>query len=181
MHLRAAITVRQPLAEVFTVWENLENLPLFMEHLESVQRGADGRSRWTAKAPGGTIEWEAEIIELTPNEIIVWRSLPGSRVDNSGRVRFVPAPGLRGTEVHLEMEYDVPGGKAGELVAKLFGADPQQQVKDDLRRFKQVLEAGEVVRSDSTPEGAGARGFIKQRPARPLQEKELVATGGRTS
>ncbi len=182
MEVRAAITIRKPLAEVFLVWENIENLPIFMEHLESVQATGDGRSHWTAKGPvGRTVEWDAEVVAITPNEIIEWRSVEGSDVENAGVVRFTPAPGLRGTEIHLEMSYDAPGGKLGGVVAKLLGEDPTQQVKDDLRRFKQVLETGEIVRSDSTPEGAGARGFTKQRPAQPLEAPEAVGAGGRTS
>jgi uncharacterized membrane protein len=105
----------------------------------------------------------------------------GSDVENSGTVRFTPAPGLRGTEVHLEMEYDAPGGKLAEIAAKLLGDDPTQQVKSDLRRFKQVLETGEIARSESTPEGTGARKFTKQRPAQPADEREPAGAGGRTS
>ncbi len=182
MKVKASITVRQPLAEVFVVWEKIENLPVFMEHLESVRPTGNGRSHWTAKGPvGRSVEWEAEVIAVTPNEIIEWRSVEGSDVENSGTVRFTPAPGLRGTEVHLEMEYDSPGGKLGEAVAKLLGEDPTHQVKDDLRRFKQVLETGEIARSESTPEGTGARKFTKQRPAQPLDERRPDAVGGRTS
>jgi len=182
MKVKASITVRQPLAEVFVVWENIENLPIFMEHVESVRPTGNGRSHWTAKGPAGrSVEWEAEVIAVTPNEIIEWRSVEGSDVENSGTVRFTPAPGLRGTEVHLEIEYDAPGGKLGEAVAKLLGEDPAQQVKDDLRRFKQVMETGEIVRSDATPEGTGARKFTKQRPAQPLEEPEPALVGGRTS
>jgi uncharacterized membrane protein len=182
MQVKAAITVRQPLAEVFIVWENIENLPIFMEHLESVKASGDGRSHWRAKGPAGrAVEWDAEVIAVTPNEIIEWRSVEGSDVSNSVIVRFTPAPGLRGTEVHLELGYDAPGGKLGGTVAKLLGEDPAQQVKDDLRRFKQLLETGEMVRSDAAPEGAGARKFTKQRPAQPLEEPEPVGAGGRMS
>jgi uncharacterized membrane protein len=104
-----------------------------------------------AKAPAGTsVEWEAETLEDRTNELISWRSLPDAGVPNSGTVRFMEAPGGRGTEVHVELRYQPPGGKIGALVAKLFGEEPQQQVKGDLRRFKQVMETGEIVHSDAS-------------------------------
>ena len=146
-----AVTINKPPSEVHAFFRKLENLPRFMEHLESVRSTGDRRSHWTANGPAGrSVEWDAEVIAVTPNELIEWRSVEGSDMHNSGVARFTPAPGLRGTEVHLEMEYDSPGGKLGETVAKLLGEDPVQQVKDDLRRFKQVLETGEIVRSDAS-------------------------------
>jgi uncharacterized membrane protein len=182
MRVQAAITVKRPLADVYGAWQSIENLPTFMEHLQSVRADADGRSHWKAKGPAGrTLEWDAETIAAIPNELIQWRSVEGSPVRTSGAVRFTPAPGGRGTEVHLRMEYEPPGGQLGETVAKLLGEDPVQQVKDDLRRFKQVMEVGEIIRSESTPEGAGGRRYIRQRPAQPVEEAELAAAGGRTS
>jgi uncharacterized membrane protein len=179
---RAAITVRKPLAEVFGVWEKVQNLPLFMEHVEEVRITGDRRSHWTVNGPAGrTMQWDIELVDVTPNEMLEWRSLEGSYVKHSGTVRFMPAPGLRGTEVHLAIRYDAPGGKLAEAVVQLLGEDPIQQVKDDLRRFKQLLETGQIVRSESTPEGTGARGFIRQRPAQPLEQAEAVAPGRRTS
>jgi uncharacterized membrane protein len=114
------------------------------------------RSHWVAKAPGGrTVEWDAELTHDVPNRLLAWRSLPGATVPNEGRVRFATAPGGRGTELHVEMSYDIPGGRAGRAVARLLGEDPAQQVRDDLRRAKQVLETGEVTRSDAVPAGVG--------------------------
>jgi uncharacterized membrane protein len=111
----------------------------------------DRRSRWRAKAPAGTsVEWEAELIDDRPNELIAWRSLEGSTVDNSGFVRFERAPGGRGTVVHVELRYCPPAGALGAAVAKLFGEEPRQQLYDDLRAFKQVMELGEVVKSDAS-------------------------------
>jgi uncharacterized membrane protein len=179
MELRASATIRRPREEVYRFWHELQNLPRFMAHLESVQMNRDGRSHWRAKAPLGTVEWDAEVVQDRPAELIAWRSLPGADVDNSGVVRFMTAPGDRGTEVHLEMRYDIPAGRLGEIVAKLFGEEPHQQVKDDLRRFKQVMETGEVVRSDGTPEGTSSRRLFKQRPAHPVEEPASV--GGRSS
>jgi uncharacterized membrane protein len=165
-----AITVNASPEEAYTFWRNFENLPWFMAHLESV-RVMDGRSSyWKARAPfGATVEWAAEITEDRPYELIAWQSLEGADVPNSGQVRFVPAPGRRGTEVHVDLTYDLPGGIIGATIAKLFGKEPSQQVDGDLRRFKQVLEVGEVApprlsparehyRGPSAPFGAGRQG-----------------------
>ena len=124
---------------------------------------------------GRTFEWEAEVVAQTPNESIEWRSEGDSSVQHAGVVRFAPAPGMRGTEVRVEMRYGVPGGKLGAGTAKLLGSDPAQQVKDDLRRFKQMLETGEIVRSQSTPEGAGGRTYPGQRPAQPAAATEAAS------
>ena len=146
-----SVTIRQPREMVYAFWHDFENLPRFMAHLESVRVTGDRQSRWVAKGPAGsTVEWDAETVEDRPDELIAWRSLPGTSVPNSGEVRFEDAPGGRGTEVHVELRYDPPAGKLGALVAKLFGEDPRQQVDGDLRRLKQVLETGEVVHSDAS-------------------------------
>jgi uncharacterized membrane protein len=139
-----------------------------MQHLESVE--VDGvRSVWRAKAPAGfSVEWRAEKILDKPNEIIAWRTLPESEVPNEGAVRFRAAPGERGTEVHVELRYDPPAGKAGAFVAKLFGEEPSQQVSSDLRRFKQMMEIGEVVRSDASIH----RGMHPARPSKPGKHEE---------
>ena len=151
IEVRRDITVGQEPAEVYRFWRNFENLPRFMEHLQAVRVIDDRRSHWRARAPAGTtVEWDAEIIEDRPNELIVWRSLDGADVPNTGSVRFTPAPGGRGTEVRVELRYDPPGGALGALVAKLFGKEPGQQVGGDLRRLKQVMETGEVVHSDAS-------------------------------
>src|SRR5215212_6007393 len=144
-----------------------------MAHLESVQVLENGRSRWKAKAPMGTnVEWEAETIEDRPNELISWRALPDSTVPNSGQVRFREAPGGRGTEVTVELQYQPPGGKLGSLIAKLFGEEPSQQVKGDLRRFKQVIELGEVVHSDASIH----RGPHPAQPPENLSDVELLGS-----
>lgn len=140
-----AITVNKPVEEVYRFWRNFENLPLFMEHLESVTVTGGNRSHWVAKAPlDRTVEWDAEITNERANELISWRSVPGSDVENMGTVRFKPAPGGRGTEVHVVLDYNPPGGSVGAAVAKLFGEEPDQQVREDLRHFKQMLETGET-------------------------------------
>ncbi|SCL72408.1 Uncharacterized membrane protein [Micromonospora citrea] len=163
------VTVNRSPAEAYRFWRDVENLPRFMSHLESVRAEDLRRSHWTARGPAGrAIEWDAEIVEDRPNRSLAWRSLPGTRVPNAGRVRFLPAPGDRGTEVRVQLRYAPPAGALGRAVAKLFGEEPEQQVRDDLRRFKQVLETGEVVRSEGSPDGISVRQQLMQRPAQPL-------------
>jgi uncharacterized membrane protein len=169
MQAKTAVTIRHPVEVVYGYWRDFSNLPSFMNHLASVETTGNGRSHWTANAPAGrTVEWDAEIVEDKPNERIAWRSLEGSQVPNSGAVWFTPAPGDRGTEVRVELTYDPPGGALGKVVAKLFGEEPQQQVSDDLRRLKQVLETGQVVVSEGSPEGTRFLRLAKQRPAQPI-------------
>jgi uncharacterized membrane protein len=175
VHVRESLTVNRPINEVYGFWHNFQNFPRFMAHLESVEVLDNGRSRWKANAPAGTtVEWEAETIEDRPNELISWRSLPDASVPNSGTVRFTEAPGDRGTEVHVELQYEPPGGKLGALIAKLFGEEPQQQVKGDLRRFKQVMETGEIVHSDASIH----KGMHPAQPPEDLADVELLGTSG---
>jgi uncharacterized membrane protein len=163
------ITVNRPVAEVFAYWHDVENFPRFMAHLQSVKSLGSGRSRWRAAGPAGVeVEWDAEVSGERIDEFIAWRSVAGATVENSGEVEFRPAPGGRGTEIRVRLTYDPPAGKLGVAVAKLFGEAPHQQVRDDLRRFKQILETGEVVRSEGSPEGAKTRQLFSQRPAQPI-------------
>jgi uncharacterized membrane protein len=160
-----SITIKRSPETVYRFWRQLENLPRFMYHLREVRPLGDRRSHWVAAAPAGAqVEWDAEIVDERPNEMIAWRSLPDSDIRNEGSVRFRPAPADRGTEVQVQLQYQAPGGKAGALVASLFGEEPTQQIRDDLRRLKQVLETGEIVLSDGSLEGAG-QGPHKQRAA----------------
>jgi uncharacterized membrane protein len=139
-----SVVLNRPRGEVYRFWRNLENLPRFMDHLEAVTVLDERRSHWTAKGPAGSrVEWDAEIHNEIPNELIAWRSLEGSEVDNAGSVHFVPTEN-GDTEVRVVLRYDPPAGKLGATVARLFGEDPSRQVADDLRRLKQVVEAGEA-------------------------------------
>jgi uncharacterized membrane protein len=166
VHVHEAITINRPLAEVYRFWHVFENFPTFMSHLESVETIDNHRSRWRAKGPAGLrVEWEAEIIGDRENEWIAWRSVEGSDIQHSGAVRFEHAPGARGTEVHVQLQYNPPAGVLGRTVARLFGEDPERQIRDDLRRFKQLLESGEVAISD----GPGL-----WRPAQPPERPEDV-------
>jgi uncharacterized membrane protein len=142
IRVRKAITVSNSPEEAYAFWRNFENLPRFMTHLESVRLMDQRRSYWKAKAPlGATVEWVAEITEDRPNQLIVWRSLEGADMSSAGQVRFVPAPGHRGTEVHVELTHAPPGGIIGATIAKLFGEEPSRQVDGDLRRFREVLQS----------------------------------------
>jgi uncharacterized membrane protein len=171
IHAKAACFINLPPVEVYSFWRNFQNLPRFMRHLESVVDLGDGRSHWKAKGPAGMhVEWDATIIADVPNEVISWRSLEGSDVDNAGAVRFERATGNRGTILKVNLEYNPVGGVIGAAVAKLFGEEPQQQLNDDLRRFKQVLEVGEVVVSDATLLGTG---YMSQRPGQPPSVSDL--------
>src|SRR5262249_30733991 len=141
-----AITINRPRAEVYRFWRNLANIAEFMEYVESVRtlnNGDDRRTRWTAKGPGGRfLEWDAEIINARENELIAWRLLDGSEVANAGSVHFKDAPGVRGTEVTLEIMYAPPGGSLGAFAARLFGEDPAARIHADLKRVKARIEAG---------------------------------------
>ncbi|HKG98814.1 MAG TPA: SRPBCC family protein [Pyrinomonadaceae bacterium] len=168
---KGTCVVNRPPDEVYTFWRRFENLSRFMRHLESVEDLGDGRSHWTAKGPGGmSVEWDATIIADVPGEVITWRSLENSDVDHAGAVRFERAAGGRGTIVKVNFQYNPIGGVIGATVAKLFGEEPEQQLDDDLRRFKQVMEVGEVVVSDATLLGTG---YMEQRPGRPAAASEL--------
>jgi uncharacterized membrane protein len=138
-----SVTINRAREDLFRFWRNFENLPRFMDNLESVTRLDDRRSHWVAKGPAGTrVEWDAEIHNEIENELIAWRSLPDSDVDHAGSVHFTPRGD--GTEVRVILRYSPPAGKLGTAAARLAGEDPARQVADDLRRFRQVMEAGEV-------------------------------------
>jgi len=175
VHVVRTITINRSPELVYQYWRNVENLPRFMAHLESVRSSEDGTSVWRAKAPAGTtIEWRAEITLDLPNEAIGWRSIEGSTVPNRGVVRFKSALGGRGTEVRVELKYDPPGGAIGAVIAKLFGEEPSQQIAGDLRRLKQVLETGDVVHSDASIH----RGLHAAQPAADDEEVVIVGKGG---
>lgn len=163
-------TINRPASEVYERWRALEELPTFMAHLRSVEQLGGGRSHWIAAAPAGrTVQWDAEIVEDRPGEVLAWRSLDGADVPNHGSVRFAAAPGDRGTEVRVDVEFTPPAGALGAAVARLFGEEPSQQLADDLRRCKQLLEAGHVVRSDGSPDGTRTQRQLHQADAQPTR------------
>ena len=158
IHVEKTITVNRPREEVYCAWRDFENFPRFMKHLEAVACGPNGMSHWVAKAPlGAKVEWDAEVINDLQNEMIAWRSIGDSAVPNSGFVRFADAPEGRGTEVKVLLEYNPPAGIIGATFARLFGEEPEKQLDDDLRRFKQMMEAGEIPMTEGQPTGRGRK------------------------
>jgi uncharacterized membrane protein len=156
VHVEESVTVNKPLAEVYRFWRNFENLPQFMHHLESVSVRENGISHWVAKAPAGmTVAWDARIINEIDNRVIGWQSLEGSTISTAGSVNFDET--AHGTRVRVHLQYNPPGGKLGAAVAKLFGEEPNRQVREDLRRFKALLEAGEIPTTEGQPSGGGRR------------------------
>ena len=140
-----SVTINRPVEELYRFWRNLENLPHFMQHLESVERITDTLSRWRAKGPAGTtVEWSAEIINEVPNKVIGWRSIEGSDVVSAGSVNFDSAGPGRGTHVRVRLQYSPPGGKIGDKLARLVGRDAETEIRQDLHRFKQMIETGDV-------------------------------------
>ncbi|MDZ8031241.1 MAG: SRPBCC family protein [Nostoc sp. DedQUE08] len=148
------VTINKSAEELYRFWHDFENLPTFMKHLKSVKVYNEKRSHWIANAPlDNTVEWDADILEDRENEFISWASVEGADIDNSGFVRFKKAPGDRGTEVKVVLEYNPPGGALAATVAKLFGEEPEQQIGDELRRFKMLMEAGEIATTEGQPSG----------------------------
>ncbi len=158
IELTESISVAGTPKQAYGFWRQLENLPRFMAHLRDVQQTGERRSHWVAAAPGGgSVAWDAEIVNEVPGELIAWRSIDGADVENSGTVRFSEDRAGRGTQIDVELRYRPPMGGAGALVAKLFGEEPGQQLKADLRRLKQVLETGEVATTEGQSSGRVSR------------------------
>jgi len=156
VHVEKSIIIDKSPEELYTFWRQFENLPRFMDHLESVNSVGLNRWHWVAKGPVGTRpEWDAEIYNEKPNELIAWRSLDGT-VTNAGSVHFAPATGERGTQVKVVLNYNAPGGRVSALLAKLFGQEPGQMIEGDLRRLKQILETGEIASVQGQPSGREA-------------------------
>ncbi len=143
-----SVTIEKPRAELFAFWRNFENLPRFMEHLVSVRVDSPTRSHWQAKAPAGrTVEWDAEIVNEVPDEIIAWKSVGEPDVSNAGAVNFSDAPGGRGTVVRVTLDYEPPAGRVGAILSHFFSEEPDRQIREDLRKFKQLMETGEITTS----------------------------------
>lgn len=152
IHVEEAVTVDRPLPDVFRFWRSLENLPAFMKHLDSVSQREAGISHWVARSPAGMrVEWDARIINEIDNKLIGWQSLEGAMIATAGSVNFRETP--RGTEVRVHLQYNPPAGRLGAAVAWLFGEEPSLQVREDLRRFKQFIETGEIPTTEGQPRG----------------------------
>ena len=156
-HIEVNVNVLRPAQELYSFWRSFENLPRFMRHLESVRDLGNGRSHWIAKTPlGSRVEWDAEIVDDRQGQFLSWRSLPGSQVHNTGSVLFEPLPNDRGTLVRAMFDLAPPDGAAGRLAGiatRALGPITRQQVHEDLRRFKNLMEAGEIPTTDGQPEG----------------------------
>lgn len=148
------ITINRPADQLYAFWRDLENLPTILRNVEAVAVLDTWRSLWRVKGPlGRTVEWEAYLEKDEPNQLIAWRSVPDAEILHAGSVRFTPAPGNRGTEVRVSMHYHPPAGKFGDFAAKLAGSSPEQEIREDLRRFKQFMETGEIPTTDGQPAG----------------------------
>lgn len=157
-----AVTIEKPAPEVYAFWRRFENLSRFMRHVESVTEKDELHSHWVVKGPAGKeLEWDAEIIEQRENEMISWRSAPDADVDNAGSVWFTPVPGGNGTVVRVEMKYVPPGGKAGDLLSKMFGQDADSEIAEDLKRLKQLLETGEIPEKKNDKAGEWRERTVK--------------------
>lgn len=150
------VTIDRPREGLYAFWRDFNNLPKFMHNVQSVTVSNAERSHWVIEAPAGkTVEWDSAITEDEPGRLIAWKSLDGAAVRNSGRVEFLDSPDRRGTVVRVTFVYDPPGGTIGKLIAKMFQKEPKIQARQDLRRFKQLMETGEV--STAQPPDAAPR------------------------
>ncbi|AKD54782.1 SRPBCC family protein [Spirosoma radiotolerans] len=172
IEITKSLTVNKPREEVYAYWRKLENLPRFMYHLKEVQQLDDKRSHWVAqladnKLAGalGTVEWDAQIITEVENEQLVWKSVDDAKIDNAGEVRFMDAPNGQGTEVHAVIQYRPPAGQLGGAIMKLFNPAFEQMIKQDLRRFKQLMETGEIATIKGQPSGRESEQEISQKPS----------------
>jgi uncharacterized membrane protein len=157
IRVHESVVIHRPATELFWFWRDLRNLPRFMEHLTEVKVLSPLRSVWTARAPiGMRVKWEAEIINEVEGELIGWQSTENADVATAGSVRFVPVPD-GSTEIVVRLQYEPPAGKLGSLVASMFGEEPSQQIRSDLRRLKEILETGDVPRTGN--EGSPATAF----------------------
>jgi uncharacterized membrane protein len=154
VHIENSIAIDKSPEELYAFWRDFKNLPLFMKNLESVTVLDESQSHWVSKGIGETkFEWDAEIYNEKENELIAWRSLENADVVNAGSVRFEKAPEGRGTYVRVTVNYNPPGGKLGATLAQLLGGEPKQLIKEDLRRLKQIMEAGEIATIDGQTSG----------------------------
>lgn len=175
VHVEESVTIERPAEELYRFWRNFENLPRFMKNVESVTVSGDGRSHWVVRAPAGSrVEWDATVINDQENELIAWKTDDNADVSHTGSVRFVRAPGGRGTQVKVRLEYLPPAGSVGNAIARLLGKSPRQEVHEDLRRLKQIIEAGEAPTTKGQPVGTG-RGTRAKAKARSKVGREEKA------
>lgn len=186
MRTGASTTINKSPEELYSYWRNLENLPHIMQNLVSVTETSEKRSHWVAKTVGGVqVDWDAEIVREEPNRYIAWKSDEEAEIRTNGVIRFEPAPGDRGTEVQLTLEYSLPFGLVGAVDAAMMGYEPSQQARQDLQRFKQYMETGEIATTNGQP--AGERGKAPDVESiaglinNVLEGLNIVRTGGRST
>jgi uncharacterized membrane protein len=179
IHVERSFTINRPVSEVFRFFRNFENLPKFMHHLKEVRMTGDRTSRWVTQAPLGLeLEWDAEITEEEENRYLTWKSLPGTVIPNRGSVEFQAASQYHGgTEITVAIEYAPPAGRGGALFASIFGRVPGIHIREDMRRLKQLLEAGEIPTTEGQPHGRRTAFVrmvqaVKESPERARQSKE---------
>ena len=161
LQVEKSIIINRSAEECYRFWHDFENFPTFMKHLDEVRITGENRIHWKVKGPAGThVAWDAELTADEPGRYIAWHSLEGADVDHAGSVRFERAPGGQGTVVRVVLRYSPPGGAAGAWVARLFGEAPEQQIDEDLRRFKWLIETGEVPTTVGQP--SGPRGVVNR-------------------
>jgi uncharacterized membrane protein len=181
IHVQRTFTINRSPEELYIYWSNFENLPRFMRHLKSVTVKDGTYSHWVAQGPlGVSVEWDAELLDRRPNEYLVWRSLPGSAISNRGSVEFRPAPNGSGTEVTVALTYHSPAGKVGQAFAKVFGREPEQQVREDLRRFKSLMEAGEIPTVVGQPSGRRSAAVRAMHAVKEPEATQYVRKGQQT-
>lgn len=152
--MEKAVTINRSPDEIYSFWRQLENLPRFMGHIESVSDKGNGISHWVMKSSHGrSYEWDARLIEDKPGQMLSWQSLEGADVDSAGSVWFTPATGGRGTVVKVAMKYSPPGGKVGAFMAKMLGDSADKQLAEDLFHLKALLETGEIPTTEGQPRG----------------------------
>lgn len=185
---QASFLIKCAPERAFRFWRDFEKLPQFMQYLKSVQVYDDKRSDWTAEGPlGVTLHWSAEIFHEKENERIAWRTLPGSAIENSGSVEFHPIPNNKGTQVTATVQYTPPAGSLGRAFAAIFGKDPTFLIREDLRRFKALMEAGEIPTTKGQPHGPrGIHGKVQQTLLQedqniPQQAPDAIAPERRTA
>ena len=178
VHIQKAVTIQRPAAELFREWRDLENLPRFLRHLQSVQQLDNRRSHWVARGPmGSRFEWDGEITDEREGQWLAWRSMPGSTLESLGSVEFRPAPGDRGTEVIVTIHYEPVGMAVGPFLNSLLGAVPERVLLEEIRGFKQLMEAGEIPTTEGQP--SGRRGAVVSMMNRITSQQP--ATGERTA
>jgi uncharacterized membrane protein len=153
IHVTESTMIEKPASELYAFWRDFTNLPKFMKHVNRVDTSGSTRSTWAVDGPFGELKWDAEILHDVPNELIAWKSVKNADVDNSGSVRFIPQSD-GSTKVQIVLDYIPPGGTLGKWVSAAFGKKPESLIREDVRRFKQLMEAGEVPTTEGQPQGA---------------------------